>query len=71
MIIGGGDNRYEWVAGCVEDEDFIGWVEPSLLYESPFTDFSPVGVEGVFEASEVNQLFALLDEVRSRAVAQL
>ena len=48
-----------------------GWVDPSLLYESPFTDFSPVGVEGVFEASEVNQLFALLDEVRSRAVAQL
>ena len=46
-----------------------GWVDPSLLYESPFTDYSPLGVEGMFPPPEVNKLIAALQDVRSRAVA--
>jgi type I restriction enzyme R subunit len=26
-----------------------GWIDPGLLYESPFTDFSLWGVDGVFK----------------------
>ena len=44
-----------------------GFVDPALLYESPFTDFNPLGVEGVFKGSEIGHLLAALDDVRSRA----
>jgi type I restriction enzyme, R subunit len=46
-----------------------GWMSPAQLYESPFTDFSPRGVEGVFDSAQVGQLLSVLDEVRQTAVA--
>ena len=46
-----------------------GWMSPAQLYESPFTDFSPRGVEGVFDFAQVGQLLSVLDEVRQTAVA--
>ena len=39
------------------------------LYESPFTDFSPKGVDGVFESKQVDKLISLLTSVRERAIA--
>jgi type I restriction enzyme R subunit len=44
-----------------------GWMSPSQLYESPFTDFSPRGVDGVFDSGQVTQLLAILDKVRQTA----
>lgn len=44
-----------------------GWMRPSQLYESPFTDFSPRGIEGVFELVQVTQLLSLLDGIRQSA----
>lgn len=32
-----------------------GWMHPAQLYDSPFTDFSPRGVEGVFSPEQVTQ----------------
>jgi type I restriction enzyme R subunit len=46
-----------------------GSMDPRLLYESPFTDLDPFGVAGLFSDSEVVELVAVLDEVRSRAAA--
>jgi type I restriction enzyme, R subunit len=46
-----------------------GWMEASSLYESPFTDFSPKGVEGVFESADVTQLIAILSDIREHATA--
>jgi type I restriction enzyme, R subunit len=46
-----------------------GVMEPRLLYESPFTDFAPLGVEGVFNGSDVAALIAILDDVNRRAAA--
>lgn len=46
-----------------------GVMEPRLLYESPFTDFNDMGVEGVFAAAEVVQLIGLLEGVQKRAAA--
>jgi len=44
-----------------------GWMDPSRLYESPFTDMSPRGVEGVFDGVEVTQLFLVLSHIREHA----
>lgn len=52
--------------------DFLtqsGWMTAAQLYETPFTDFSPKGVEGVFGVDQVSQIIEVLDEIRSRAVA--
>jgi len=38
------------------------------LYESPYIDFSPRGVDGVFDPKQVDLLVAILDDVRKRAV---
>ena len=44
-----------------------GWMRAAQLYESPFTDFSPRGVEGVFSPEQVTQLVGVLDQIRARA----
>jgi len=45
-----------------------GSMDARLLYDSPYTDFSPRGVDGVFQSKEVDELVSILDEVRRRAV---
>ena len=44
-----------------------GAMEPSRLNESPFTDFNPLGVEGLFKPAEVTELFTVLSHIRARA----
>jgi type I restriction enzyme R subunit len=44
-----------------------GWMRAAQLYESPFTDFSPRGVEGIFDSAEVTQLLSVLDNIRQAA----
>jgi type I restriction enzyme R subunit len=39
------------------------------LYESPFTDLSPYGPDGLFPTSQVDDLVSILDGVRSTALA--
>lgn len=46
-----------------------GAMDPRLLYESPFTDIDPMGVEGIFDQSEAAKLVTILEEVRRRAAA--
>jgi hypothetical protein len=42
-------------------------MEPSALYESPFTDIGPHGVEGIFASKEVEQLIDVLASIRQHA----
>ena len=35
-----------------------------MLYESPFTDISPQGPEGVFPSAKVTKLVDVLNEIR-------
>ena len=44
-----------------------GTMDARLLYDSPYTDYSPRGVDGVFQSSEVDELVSILDDVRKRA----
>ncbi|MEQ8737891.1 MAG: DEAD/DEAH box helicase family protein [Hoeflea sp.] len=46
-----------------------GVMDPRLLYESPFTDFDAMGVEGVFDSSDVVAQIDILEDVRTRAAA--
>ncbi len=45
-----------------------GWMRAAQLYESPFTDYSPRGVEGG-DSTQVMQLLAVLDNIRQAAAA--
>jgi type I restriction enzyme R subunit len=60
-------NQIEFVNLIVDYLTQRGWIEPASLYESPFTDMSPRGVEGVFAPKEVDQLISLLASVRQHA----
>lgn len=46
-----------------------GVIEPELLYEAPFTDYSPSGLDGVFSDSDANGIVAILSSIRNAAVA--
>lgn len=46
-----------------------GVMSAALLYESPFTDLSPYGPDGLFTSDEVDALVAVLDRVRAAAVS--
>jgi type I restriction enzyme R subunit len=40
-----------------------------LLYESPFTDLTPRGPDGLFSSTQVDELMGVLAGVRARAMA--
>jgi type I restriction enzyme, R subunit len=46
-----------------------GVMSAALLYESPFTDLSTHGPDGLFTSDGVDALVAVLDRVRAAAVA--
>ncbi|MER8862536.1 hypothetical protein NKI19_02290 [Mesorhizobium sp. M0751] len=46
-----------------------GTMDPSLLYEPPFTDVAPTGPEQVFDEGHVAQLFSRIQEINGSAVA--
>lgn len=46
-----------------------GVMSAALLYESPFTDLSPHGPDGLFTSDEVDVLVTVLDHVRATAEA--
>lgn len=62
-------NQLEFIQTLIENLTSSGVVKPDRLYESPYTQISAKGVDGVFKDAEVVQLIAILDEVRQRAVA--
>jgi type I restriction enzyme R subunit len=46
-----------------------GVVDPGILYDSPFTDQSPDGPDGVFEDRQVEQFLASLRILNQSATA--
>jgi type I restriction enzyme R subunit len=64
-----GANQIEFVNLIVEHLTEHGVMEARRLYESPFTDLTPQGPEGLFSPSAIDELIAALDDVRRTAVA--
>jgi type I restriction enzyme, R subunit len=64
-----GANQIEFVNMIVDHLTERGAMEAALLYESPFTDLTPHGPDGLFSSAEVDQLLAALDRVRRTATA--
>jgi type I restriction enzyme R subunit len=62
-------NQIEFVNVVVNRLTEHGVVEPAMLYESPFTDLTPSGPEGLFDGPEIDELISVLATVRERAVA--
>ena len=62
-------NQVEFINLVVDYLTEHGVMEPSALYESPFTDVSPRGPEGVFSPVQVDHIVDVLAEIRDRAAA--
>jgi len=60
-------SQIEFVNLIIDHLTEHGIVEPGRLYESPFTDINPLGVEGVFNPSEVSQLLTVISQIRATA----
>lgn len=62
-------NQIEFVDLIANHLTQQGFMPVERLYESPFTDASPQGVDGVFPPDQADELIAVLNGVRERAVA--
>ena len=62
-------NQIEFINLIVTHLTEHGAVEPERLYESPFTDLTPKGPDGLFSAADLNELMRVLETVRASAMA--
>ena len=60
-------NQIQFINLVIDYLTQSGWMRASQLYESPFTDYSPRGVEGMFDSTQVTQLLSVLDSIRQKA----
>ena len=42
-------------------------MEPARLYEQPFTNFSPMGLDGVFKDIEIDRLLSIVQTINGNA----
>ncbi len=61
-------NQIEFLDEVVNHLTEHGTMDIARLYESPYIDFSPQGVDGVFSSQQVDQLISILEEVKQKAV---
>jgi type I restriction enzyme R subunit len=62
-------NQIEFVNLIIDQLTEHGVFETRMLYESPFTDLTPQGPEGLFKPGQIDDLLAALASVRKRAAA--
>lgn len=62
-------SQIEFIDIIVDHLTENGIMDPARLYESPYTDLNPLGVDGLFAPEAADELMAVLDEVRRRAAA--
>ena len=62
-------NQIAFVRLIVEQLTHDGAMSNFRLYQSPFIDLAASGPESVFASAKVTELFAVIEEIRRRAVA--
>jgi type I restriction enzyme R subunit len=62
-------NQIAFVRMIVQQLTHDGAIIKRRLYESPFTDLAAAGPESVFATAKVTELFAVIEDIRQRAVA--
>jgi type I restriction enzyme R subunit len=62
-------SQIEFVNLIVDHLTEYGVMEAAALYESPFTDVTPHGPDGLFSSSQVDELVQILNAVRDTAIA--
>jgi type I restriction enzyme R subunit len=62
-------NQIRFIDLIVEYLTRNGVMEAAMLYESPFTDYSAAGLDGVFPDRDANGIVAILSSIRESAVA--
>ena len=62
-------NQIHFINMIVNHLAISRWIEPGELYGSPFTDLSPLGVEGIFSSQQVHEIVSILHQVKQRAAA--
>jgi type I restriction enzyme R subunit len=60
-------NQIEFVDLVIDHLSRRGWIDPVQLYESPFIDLHPHGVDGVFSDPEVREMLSILTSIRQNA----
>ena len=61
-------NQIEFLNLLIDHLTEHGDMDPGLLYESPFTDVSASGPSGMFSDAQVQELLAVIEGVRERAM---
>jgi type I restriction enzyme R subunit len=62
-------SQIEFVNLIVDHLTEHGVMDVALLYQSPFTDVTPRGPEGLFDRSQLEELIGVLEQVRRTATA--
>jgi type I restriction enzyme, R subunit len=62
-------NQIEFINLIIDHLSEHGVMDPALLYESPFTDLTPKGPDGIFESPQVDELVSILKEIQDMALA--
>ena len=60
-------NQIEFINLIIDHLTEHGCMDAAMLYTSPYTDISPLGVDGVFQAPQVSELVNVLEEIKRRA----
>src|SRR5205823_5853792 len=62
-------NQIEFVNLIVNHLTEHGVMAAAMLYESPFTDLTPRGPDGLFSSGQVDEIVKVLETVRATAMA--
>jgi type I restriction enzyme R subunit len=62
-------NQIRFIDLIIEYLTQNGVMDPSLLYEAPFTDYSTKGLDGLFQDSEAQGIVSILNSIHEAAVA--
>jgi type I restriction enzyme R subunit len=62
-------NQIEFINRIIDYLTQNGVMEPGRLYESPFTDYNPAGLDGVFNDADADGIISILRSIQQNAAA--